>query len=90
MFNLQDVLSQGQNPSGFHLHPGADTGPQFSIPRSHWEVTGFPGVLTHLEAQIRPPLLLKYLAQERPVQSTQDTGTNEKPRKGEVSTCTWS
>jgi hypothetical protein len=36
-------------------------------------------VLTHLWAQVRPPLLLKFLAQEVPAQSHQDTGMKEQP-----------
>ena len=39
--------SLGQDPSGFHLHPGADPVPQLSIPKFLPERTGLPGVLTH-------------------------------------------
>ena len=56
--------------------------PQLSIPRSHKERAGFPGVLTHLRAQVRSPLLLKFLTQEGPTQSPQDTGTEGWPRMG--------
>jgi hypothetical protein len=34
-------------------------------------------MLTYLRAQVRPPLLLKYLAQEDPAQGPQDPGTEE-------------
>jgi hypothetical protein len=37
----------GQDPSSFHLHPGADPLPQISIPRFLLERTGLSGVLTH-------------------------------------------
>jgi hypothetical protein len=39
--------SPGQDPSSFHLHPGADRLPQFSIPKFLLERIGLPGVLTH-------------------------------------------
>ena len=39
----------------------ADPMPQLSVPKSCWERAGLPGVLTHLRAQVKPPLLLKYL-----------------------------
>jgi hypothetical protein len=39
-------------------------------------------VLTHLRAQVRPPLLLKFLVQEGPTQSKQETGTEEQPGTG--------
>ena len=94
--------SLGQDPSSFCLWPGADPVPQLSIPKSHWERAGLPGVLTplkaqlsipksgqeraglprvltNLRAQVRPPLLLKLLAQEGPTQSHQDMGTKEQP-----------
>ena len=71
-----------QDPSSFHVRSGADPVPQLSIPKSHQERAGLPGVLTHLWAQVRPPLLLKFLAQEGPTQSHQDTGTKEQPGTG--------
>ena len=41
--------------------------PQLSIPKAHhWERAGLPGVLIHLRAQVRPPLLLKFLTQRDP------------------------
>jgi hypothetical protein len=58
---------------------GAYPVPQLSIPKSHQEITGLPGVLTHLRAQVRHWLLLKFLAEEGPAQSPQDTGTKEQP-----------
>ena len=36
-----------------------------------------PRALTYLRAQVRPPLLLKYLVQVGPAQNHQDTGTKE-------------
>ena len=39
--------SQGQDPSGFHLHPGADPVPQLFIPKFIVERTGLPGVFTY-------------------------------------------
>jgi hypothetical protein len=63
----------------FPSAPGADPVPQLSIPKSHMKRVGFPGVLTHLRAQVRPPLLLKFLAQEGPAQSHEDTETTEQP-----------
>jgi hypothetical protein len=41
------------------------------------EEAGLPGVLTYMWAQVRPSLLLKFLAQEGPTESHQDTGTKE-------------
>jgi hypothetical protein len=49
--------------------------PQLSIPKSLWEKAVLPGVLTHLRAQVRPPLQFKFLAHEGPTKSHQDTGT---------------
>ena len=63
----------------FPSAPGADPVPQLSKPKFLWERAGLPGVLTHLRAQVRPPLLLKYSAQEGPSWSPQDTGTEEQP-----------
>ena len=47
------------------------------------------GEIGHMECghacecgQVRPPLLLKFLAQEGPTQSHQDTGTKEQPGTG--------
>jgi hypothetical protein len=54
--------------------PRADPVPQRSIPKYHWERAGFPGVWTHPWAQVRPPLLLKFLSQEGQAQNHQDTG----------------
>ena len=65
-----------------YLHwsaPGTDPVPQLSTLRSHRERAGLSGVLAHLKAQVRPPLLLKFLAQEWPAQSHQDMGTKERP-----------
>jgi hypothetical protein len=41
------------------LKGGADPVPQRSIHKYHRKRTGLPRVLTHLRAQVRPPLLLK-------------------------------
>ena len=56
--------------------PGVDPVPQPSIIKSYWD---FSRVLTHLIAQVRTPLLLKFLAQEGPTQIHQDPGNKEKP-----------
>ena len=56
--------------------------PPHSIPKSCQEKAGLPGVLTHLWTQVRPTVLLKFLVQEGPTQSQQDTGTIEKWRTG--------
>ena len=50
--------------------------------KSCQERAGLPGVLTHLRAQVRSSLLLKYLAQKGPAQSPPDTGTKEQPAYG--------
>ena len=52
--------------------PGVDPVPQVSTIKSYWEGTGLSRVLTHLIAQVRTPLLLKFLAQEGPTQIHQD------------------
>jgi hypothetical protein len=41
---------------------GADPVPQFFIPKPCLERVNISGVLTHLGAQVRSSLLLKYLA----------------------------
>ena len=41
------------------------------------ERAGLPGVPTHLWAQLRPSLLFKFLVEEGPSQSHQDTGTKD-------------
>ena len=69
----------------FPSAPGADPVTQLSIHNSHRERAGLPGVLTHLGVQVRPPLLLKFLAQERPAQIHQDTDNKEWLRTG----CLW-
>lgn len=72
--------SLGQDPSGFCLsqepimwHSG------HIIPKYFHERAGLPGLMTHLWAKERPPFLLKFLAQEEPAQSHQDT----KPRNSQ-------
>ena len=62
--------------------PRADSVPQLSIHESHWEKAGLLAVLTHLRTQVRPPLLLKFLAQKGPSQSHRDTRTKEHPGTG--------
>ena len=42
-------------------------------------------MMAYLRAQIRLPLLLKFLTQQGPAQSHQDTGTKEQPGKGSFS-----
>ena len=59
--------------------PGVDPVPQVSTIKSYWEGTGLSRVLTHLIAQVRTPLLLKFLAQEGPTQIHQDPGNKKKP-----------
>lgn len=39
--------------------PRADHVPQLSVPRSRQERAGLPGMLTHMRAQVRLPLLLR-------------------------------
>ena len=55
----------------------ADPGPQSYIHKYHQKIAGLPGVTTHLQAWVRPPLLFKFLAQDRPAQSDQDIGTKD-------------
>jgi hypothetical protein len=55
-----------------------------STPKYHREKAGLPEVLTHLWAQLRPPLLLKFLAQEGSTQSHQDAGTKEQLGTGSL------
>ena len=57
--------------------PGVDPVPQVSIIKFYWEGTGLSRVLTHLRAQVRPPLLLKFLAQVGPTQIYQDPETRK-------------
>jgi hypothetical protein len=57
--------------------PGADPVPQRSISQKHWKRIDLPEMQTYLWAQVRTLLLLKFLAQERPTQSHQDTVTKE-------------
>ena len=58
---------------------GADPVPHLSIIKYYWERAGVSRVLTYLIAQVRTPLLLKFLAQGEPTQIHQDTGNKEKP-----------
>jgi len=57
--------------------PGADPVPQLSVHRSSWEKTGFSEVLTHPRAQVRPSLLLTFLALKEHIWSPQHTGNKE-------------
>ena len=57
--------------------PGVDPVPQVSIIKYYWEGTGLSRVLTHLIAQVRTPLLLKFLAQVGPTQIYQDPETRK-------------
>jgi hypothetical protein len=59
--------------------PGVDPVPQVSTIKSYWEGTGLSRVLTHLIAQVRTPLLLKFLAQGWPTHIHQDPGNKKKP-----------
>jgi hypothetical protein len=61
--------------SGFHLCTALCTP---IPPGESWSSR----VMTHLRAQVRPPFLLEFLAQEGPAQSHQDTGTKEQPGTG--------
>ena len=61
----------------FQSVPRADPILQLFLPKYRQERAGLPGVLTHLRAQVRLPLLLKFLAQDGPARSHQDTGTKE-------------
>jgi hypothetical protein len=62
-----------QSPS----EPKADSVPQSYIPKYCKERAVLPRGPIHLPAQVRLPLLFKSLAQERPFQSYQDTGTQD-------------
>ena len=57
--------------------PRADPVPQSYIHKYLQERAEVPGLPTHLQAQVRSPLLFKSLAQEAPSQSHQDTGTKD-------------
>jgi hypothetical protein len=57
------------------------------MPRSHQERAGLPKVRTHLRAQVRPPFLLKFLAQEKSAQSHQDMGIKEEQKTGSFGFC---
>ena len=50
----------------FSSVPGANPVPQLSLHKSNPERAGLSGVLSHLSSQVRPPLLIEYLAQEGP------------------------
>ena len=50
---------------------------QLPITKSSWEKAGLPGVMTHLKAQVRSPLLLYGMCQ-----SPQNTGTEEQSGTG--------
>jgi len=56
----------GTGSSRFLPAPGADPVPLFSVPRSRRESAGFSEVLTLQRVQVRPPLLLTFLAQKEP------------------------
>jgi hypothetical protein len=47
------------------------------MPKYLQERDGLPGILTHWGAQVRSPLLLKFLAQDEPAHSHQNTGTKK-------------
>lgn len=57
--------------------PRADSVLQLSISRSHGEKDGFIEVQTILRAQVKPPLLFIFQAQEEPIWSPLDTGPEE-------------
>ena len=62
--------------------PRAEPEPQSCIHKYCQERAGLPGMPIYLRGQVRPPLLFKFLAQEGPSQSHQDTGTKDQPGTG--------
>jgi len=62
--------------------PRLDPVSQHSVHRSCWERAGLPSWHSHLRAQVRPPLMLTYLAQKEIPWSPQDTGTKEQSGTG--------
>jgi hypothetical protein len=78
--NPQDTRTKGLPGSGVSRSPSAprtDPVPQSYVHKYHQEGAGLPGVPTYLQAQVRPPLLFKLLAQEGPSQSHQGIGTKD-------------
>ena len=87
--NPQNTGTEEEEQSGtgafqFPSALGADLVPQSYLHKYHQERAGLPGTLTHLRTQVRPPLLFKFLAQEGPTQSHQDTGTKEQQGTGSI------
>jgi hypothetical protein len=56
--------------------PRTDPVPQ-RIHKYHQERADLPGLLPHLGAQVRPPFLFIFLAQEGTLQNHQNTGTKD-------------
>jgi hypothetical protein len=54
---------------------------KYSIVKCHQERADLPRVPTHMEEQVRPLFLLKFLAQEGTSQSHQDKESKEQPGK---------
>ena len=76
----QNTVIKGLPGTGVFWSPSvsrADPVPQNYIHKYCQGKSGLPGVPTHLRARVRPPLLFKFLAQEGPSQSHQDTGTKD-------------
>jgi hypothetical protein len=76
--NPQDTGTEGLTGTGVFQSlssPRDDPLPQNYIHKYCQERGDLPGVPACLQAQVRPPLLFKFLAQEGPSQSNQDTET---------------
>ena len=58
--------------------------PQLTMPKCYWKRDYLTKVPTHLWAQVRSTFLFKFLAQEEPALSHQDTGTNEQVGTGSI------
>ena len=75
---LLDTGTERLPGTGFFRSPSVprvDPVPQSYIHKYHQERAGLPGVPTNLQVHVRPPLFFKFLAQEGPSQSYQDTGS---------------
>jgi hypothetical protein len=77
-WNPQDTGTEGLPGTGDFWSPSAsraDPVPHSYIHKYHQERATLPGVTTHLQEHVRPPLLFKFLAQEGHPQSHQGTGS---------------
>ena len=82
----QDTGTEWLRGTGFFRFPSvprAVPGPQSYINKKCHARAGLQVVPTNLKAQVRPPHHFKFLAQEGPTQSHQDTGTKEQLGPGD-------